>query len=119
MLFLNKSPTAQNQNFSMQWISQNVIHNRDTRATAQYASSDEPRIVFFPANREASSTNVCQDEVSSKGQTGFNTFAFLSFALTIFNAMRYIFFILIIKNSYMQLNIYIYIYICIIISIFI
>lgn len=92
MLFFNENQTAMNHNFLMQLISENAIYNRFTREAEKYTSPDEkPRIVFFPSNQAASSNNVCQDEISSNRETGFNTFAFLSFTLTIFNAIRYIY----------------------------
>ena len=76
--------------FSVHSISQSNILIRNTRQILDNPSPDNPRVVFFPTNQGAlSSSYVCQDDVASRGQTGFNTFAFLSFALTIFNAMRY------------------------------
>ena len=72
---------------------QNQILIRSTRQTLDNPSTDNPRVVFFPTNQGTlSSSNVCQDDVGSNGHNSFNTFAFLSFALTIFNAMRYVFF---------------------------
>ena len=54
---------------------------------------DNPRIVFFPTNQGTHSTDICQDDVSTNKHSSFNTFSFLSFALTIFNAIRYHFYI--------------------------
>ena len=85
---LRENHIMKNQNFSLQWISRNSSRNRVTRQTLEHPSTDEPRIVFFPSNQDLSSSNICQDEISTKEQSGFNTFGFLSFALTIFNVMR-------------------------------
>ena len=74
---------------SLERMSVKNILIRNTRQILDNPSPDNPRVVFFPTNQGAlSSNNVCQDDKSSKAQSGFNTFAFLSFALTIFNAMR-------------------------------
>ena len=53
-------------------------------------ASEQPKVVYFPANQGPSAIEaVCQDDISiGSTQMGFNTFAFLSFVLTIFNAMR-------------------------------
>ena len=81
---------------------QNNFQIRNTRQILDNPSSDNPRVVFFPNNHGTLDKNVCHDSDASKGQSGFNTFAFLSFALTIFNAMRYI-----VKNSLIDIRIFV------------
>ena len=81
---------------------QNNFQIRNTRQILDNPSSDNPRVVFFPNNHGTLDKNVCHDNDASKGQSGFNTFAFLSFALTIFNAMRYV-----VKNSLMNIPIFV------------
>ena len=82
---------------------QNNFQIRNTRQILDNPSSDNPRVVFFPNNHGTLDENVCHDSDASKGQSGFNTFAFLSFALTIFNAMRYI-----VKNSLIDIRIFVF-----------
>ena len=81
---------------------QNNFQIRNTRQILDNPSSDNPRVVFFPNNHGTLDKNVCHDNDASKGQSGFNTFAFLSFALTIFNAMRYV-----VKNNSLNLQIFV------------
>ena len=88
MLFSNTNQNLQNQNVSLPWDLENANLNRVIRETASFSSTDDPQIVFFPSTQGGSSSNACQDAISTKGQSGFNTFAFLSFSLTIFNVMR-------------------------------
>ena len=49
---------------------------------------EDPNVVFFPTSQTGDSEAKCQD-FDSQGN-GFNAFAFLSFLLTVFNAVRYI-----------------------------
>jgi hypothetical protein len=58
-------------------------------AASEYSSESEaeeksPSVVFFPAG--AGGPGSCDDEAAAGA--GFNTFAFLSFLLTAFNAIR-------------------------------
>ena len=78
----------------------NNFQIRNTRQILDNPSSDNPRVVFFPSNHGTLDKTVCHDNDASKGQSGFNTFAFLSFALTVFNAMRYV-----VKNTLINLQI--------------
>ena len=61
---------------------------QNMREPTSFSMPDDPKVIFFPANQDSSWATACQDEASTKGEMGFNTFAFLSFALTIFNVMR-------------------------------
>ena len=81
--------TMKENGFFMEKLPNKDFLSRNARQILDNPSPDNPRVVSFPTNHGKSSNNVCHDDVASQGQTGFNTFAFLSFALTIFNAMRY------------------------------
>ena len=61
---------------------------KDVTESASFPMPDDPKVIFFPSNQDSSGANTCQDKISTKSEMGFNTFAFLSFALTIFNVMR-------------------------------
>ena len=86
----NNSQTPLNhiQMFLNPKLSGTIIPAWNTREIRSFPSTEDPKIVFFPANQGASSSDACQDEISTEEHSGFNTFAFLSFALTVFNVMR-------------------------------
>ena len=52
---------------------------------AQSGGEEEPQVVFFPTGETDTGTGGCQDATTGGG--GFNTFAFMSFLMTGFNAV--------------------------------
>ena len=62
--------------------------SRDLAASHSSGSQneEEPNVVFFPTGQEGDPGVTCQDGAVQGG--GFNTFAFLGFLLSVFNAVR-------------------------------
>ena len=57
-----------------------------SHSKSQKSGEDDPNVVFFPTSQSDSAEAQCQD-FDAQGN-GFNAFAFLSFLLTVFNAVR-------------------------------
>ena len=53
----------------------------------QKEDDEKPNVVFFPTSQDDSAAQ-CQDQAAQG--SGFNVFAFLSFLLSVFNAIRYV-----------------------------
>ena len=52
-------------------------------------SASRPRVIFFPEQGGPDTVHECQDaRETSAGKEGFNTFAFLSFLISTYNAIR-------------------------------